>query len=128
MNEPVWIRQDVILAFHERLLSEHGGSAGLREPGLLESAMDRPRNLFAYSNPTLHDLAASYGYGIIKNHPFIDGNKRIGMGAAVLFLEVNAMRFTATEEDAVLRTLALAAGEMTESAFAAWLEANSHPA
>jgi death on curing protein len=128
MNEPIWIRPDVIIAYHERLLAEHGGSAGIREPGLLESASDRPRNLFAYSNPTLHDLAASYGYGIVKNQPFIDGNKRIGLGAAVLFLELNGIRFTATEEDAVLRALALAAGEMTESAFAAWLESNSHPA
>ena len=90
--------------------------------------MDRPRNLFPYSNPTLHELAASYVLGIVKNHPFIDGNKRIGLGVAVLFLEVNAIRFTATEEDSVLRTLALAAGEMSESAFAAWLKANSHPA
>ena len=128
MTAPVWIRQDVILAFHERLLAEHGGSAGLREPGMLESAMDRPRNLFAYSNPTLHDLAASYGFGIVKNHPFVDGNKRIGLGAAILFLELNGLRFTATEEDAVVRTLALAAGGMTEAAFAAWLEANSRPA
>ena len=84
--------------------------------------------MFAYSNPTLHDLAASYGYGIVKNQPFIDGNKRIVLGAAVLFLELNGIRFTATEEDAVLRALSLAAGEMTESAFAAWLEANSQPA
>jgi death-on-curing protein len=128
MNEPVWIRQDVILAFHERLLAEHGGSAGLREPGLLESAMDRPKNLFAYSNPTLHDLAASYGFGLVKNHPFIDGNKRIGLAAAILFLELNNLKFTATEEDGVLRTLALAAGEMSEAAFAAWLEANSRAA
>ena len=128
MNEPVWIRQDVILAFHERLLAEHGGSAGLREPGLLESAMDRPKNLFAYSNPTLHDLAASYGFGLVKNHPFIDGNKRIGLAAAILFLELNNLKFTATEEDGVLRTLALAAGEMSEAAFAAWLESNSCPA
>lgn len=125
MKEPVWVRRDVVLAYHERLLAEHGGSAGLRDAGLFESALGRPENLFAYGKPTLFDLAASYAFGLVKNHPFIDGNKRIGFGTATLFLELNDRHFGATEVDVVLRTLALAAGEMSEAAYAEWLKANS---
>ncbi|HEY5752041.1 MAG TPA: type II toxin-antitoxin system death-on-curing family toxin [Chthoniobacterales bacterium] len=125
MKEPVWIRRDVVLAFHERLLAEHGGSAGIRDEGLLESAFGRPENLFADEKPTLFDLATSYAFGLVKNHPFIDGNKRIAFATAALFLELNGRRFTAPEVEVVLRTLALAAGEMSEEAFAEWLKANS---
>jgi death on curing protein len=125
MKEPVWVRRDVVLAFHDRLLAEHGGAAGIRDEGLLDSALGKPQNLFAYGKPNLFELAASYGFGLVKNHPFIDGNKRIGFATASLFLELNGYEFNATEVDVVLRTLALAAGEMSEAAYAEWLKANS---
>ena len=125
MKEPVWGLRDVVLAFHERLLAEHGGSAGIRDEGMLESALGRPENLFAYGKPTLFDLAASYAFGLVKNHPFIDGNKRIGFATAALFLELNGRHFGGAEVEVVLQTLALAAGELTESAYAEWLKANS---
>jgi len=128
VKEPVWVRRDVVLAYHERLLSEHGGSAGIRDEGLFESALGRPQNLFAYGKPTLFELAASYAFGLVKNHPFIDGNKRIGFATAALFLELNDLHFLATEVEVVLRTLALAAGESSEAEYAAWLKANSREA
>lgn len=127
MKEPVWVRRDVVLAYHDMLLSRHGGGTGTRDEGMLESALDRPKNLSHYSKPSLGELAASYGYGLIKNHPFVDGNKRIGFATAVLFLELNGCPFSATEVESVLNTLALAAGEMEESAFATWLEFNLDP-
>ena len=125
MKEPVWVRRDGVIAVHDHLLAEHGGSAGIRDEGLLDSALGKPQNLFAYGKPSLFDLAASYGFGLVKNHPFIDGNKRIGFATASLFLELNGYEFRATEVDVVLRTLALAAGEMTEASYAEWLKANS---
>lgn len=128
MKTPVWVRRDVVLAFHESLLAEHGGASGIRDEGLLDSALGRPQNLFSYGKPTLFDLAAAYGFGLVKNHPFMDGNKRIGFAIAAVFLELNGFILRASEVDAVLRTLALAAGELTEAAYAAWLEANSEKA
>jgi death-on-curing protein len=128
MKEPVWVRRDVVLAFHDRLLVEHGGSPGIRDEGLLASALGRPENLIAYGTPTLFDLAASYAFGLVKNHPFVDGNKRIGFATAILFLELNGSIFRAEEVDAVLRTLALAAGEMAEAEYAGWLQANARRA
>lgn len=125
MKDPMWVRRDVVLAFHERLLAEHGGAAGIRDEGLFESALGRAENLFAYGKPTLFELAASYAFGLVKNHPFIDGNKRIGFATAALFLLLNGVRLGATEVDAVIRTLSLAAGEMSEADYAAWLKANS---
>lgn len=106
------------------LLAEFGGASGIRDEGLLDSALMRPQNLFAYENPTLERLAASYAYGLIKNHPFCDGNKRIAFTAAVLFLEINGERVIADEAEAVIQTLALAAGEQTEEAYADWLVKN----
>jgi len=125
MKAPVWVRRDVVLAVQEMLLAEHGGAAGLRDEGMLDSALGRPENLFAYGKPTVFELAASYAFGLAKNHPFIDGNKRIGFATGIIFLELNGYVFTATEVDAVLKTLALAASELTESAYAAWIQANS---
>jgi death on curing protein len=92
---------------------------------LLESALARPENLFAYGEPTVHDLAASYAFGIVKNHPFVDGNKRTGFTVAILFLELNGQRFIAPEADATVQTLGLAAGEISEGRYAEWLKANS---
>lgn len=126
MKEPEWILKETVLALHEQSLSEHGGSSGIRDEGLLDSALGKPQNQFAYGAPNLFDLAASYAFGLVKNHPFIDGNKRTGFVTAILLLQLNGWRFTADEADAAIRTLALAAGDMTESAYAAWLETNSH--
>ena len=128
MKEPVWLRKDVLLAVHERLLAEHGGSSGIRDEGLLESALGRPQNLFAYGKPTLFDLASAYAYGVIKNHPFVDGNKRTGFMAAYLFLGRNGYEFAAAEGDVVIKTLAVASGEIDEQHYAMWLRTNSKPA
>ncbi len=121
MKEPVWIDMEDCLSFHEEMLARHGGIAGIRDQGLLDSALHRPIQLHSYGKPTLFDLAAAYATGIIKNHPFLDGNKRAGFIAAALFLEINGLRFCASEEEVVLNTLALAAGEMDEATYASWL-------
>ena len=125
MKEPIWVRRDVVLAYHDLLLASHGGGTGIRDEGMLDSALDRPKNLFHYEQPSLHELAASYGFGLVKNHPFVDGNKRIGFATAVLFLEINGWKFSATEVDAVLKTLAMAASEIDEADFSRWLKENS---
>lgn len=125
MKEPVWVFREVVFMLHEQSLAQFGGLAGVRDEGLLDSALGKPLNLFAYGKPTLFDLAASYGYGIVKNHPFIDGNKRTGFIVAVTFLELNGLRFAASEVDTTVCTLALATGEMSEAAYSAWLKANT---
>lgn len=125
MKEPVWVFREVVFMLHEQSLAQFGGLAGVRDEGLLDSALGKPLNLFAYGKPTVFDLAASYGYGIVKNHPFIDGNKRTGFIVAVTFLELNGLRFAASEVDATVCTLALATGEMSEAAYSAWLKANT---
>ena len=125
MKEPEWVLRETVLTLHEQSLAQFGGLAGIRDEGLLDSALGRPQNLFAYGKPTLFALAASYAFGLAKNHPFIDGNKRTAFVTAVLFLELNGLRFSAEEADAAVRTLALAAGEMTEAEYEAWLKANS---
>jgi death-on-curing protein len=128
MKEPQWLLRETVLALQERILAEFGGLSGLRDAGLLDSVLARPRQLFAYGKPTLFELAAAYAYGLIRNHPFLDGNKRIGFTAAVAFLELNGCRFTASEADATLRTLALAARDLDEPGYAAWLRQNSRKA
>ncbi len=125
MKEPVWVLREVIFILHEQSLAQFGGSVGIRDEGLLDSALGRPLQRFIYDKPTHFELAASYAFGLVKNHPFIDGNKRTGFIAAMAFLELNGWRFHASEVDATVRTLALAAGEMTESAYAEWLKVNS---
>ena len=125
MNEPNWIERPILLAVQAELLNRFGGLAGIRDEGLLDSAIGKPRNLFTYGRPTIFELAASYAAGLVKNHPFLDGNKRIGFMAAYIFLGANGWSLIAPEEEAVLETLALAAGESSESAYAAWLEKNS---
>ena len=125
MKEPVWVLREVVLTLHEQSLAQFGGSAGVRDEGLMASALGKPPHLFACGKPTRFDLAASYAFGLVKNHPFIDGNKRTGFIVAVLFLELNGCQFFAGEVDATVRTLALAAGDMTEAAYAQWLKTNS---
>lgn len=126
--EPRWIEREVCLAVHDMLLSQYGGCAGLRDPGLLDSALARPLQLHAYGSPSLAELAASYAAGIINNHPFLDGNKRAGFMLGTGFLELNGMEFFASEADAVIKTLALAAGELNEASYAEWLTQNSREA
>lgn len=125
MKEPLWIDREDVLAIHDMMLAQHGGMVGLRDAGLLESGLNRPRQIFAYEKPTLHQLAAAYAHGIVQNHPFLDGNKRTGFMATATFLEVNGLEFTATEADVVIATLALADRKMSEQEYAAWLLANS---
>ncbi len=124
MKEPVWVDMADALSFHEEMLARFGGLPGLRDKGLLESALHRPRQLFDYGEPDLFDLAAAYASGIVRNHPFLDGNKRAGFMAAALFLEINGFSFRATEEDVVLQTLGLAAGQIKAAAYAKWLKAS----
>jgi death on curing protein len=124
MKEPVWLDRTDCLAIHEMMLSQHGGLAGVRDEGLLESALGKPQNLFAYGSPTLPEMAASYAAGIILDHPFWEGNKRTGFMVASTFLELNGLAFTASEESVVEKTLALAAGKLKESGYASWLKEN----
>jgi death-on-curing protein len=125
MREPYWLTREECLALHDMMLSHYGGMAGVRDEHLLDSALGRPRQRFAYGKPDLAELAAAYAAGVVKNHPFLDGNKRTGFMMGAGFLERNGLEFHAGEVDAVLRTLALAAGEMDEAAYADWLRANS---
>ena len=126
MNEPIWLDSQDLYVLHNQLLARFGGLEGIRDEGLLESALHRPVQKFQYApKSTLPELAASYSYGIARNHPFFDGNKRSALLAAIVFLEMNGMKFKATEEEAVLETIALAAGERTEEEFASWLTKNS---
>jgi death on curing protein len=125
MKTPVWVLREAVLALHEQALVEFGGEAGIRDEGLLDSAMANPQNLFAYGKPDLFELAANYGFGLVKNHPFVDGNKRIGFIVAVVFLELNGYIFQATEAEAAVRTFELAAGKTSEAEYAEWLKANS---
>ena len=128
MNEPWrWLAADVLLAVHEEQLAEHGGAAGVRDLGLFESALARPQNVAAYGNPDAADLAASYGVGLAKNHPFIDGNKRTAFVAVELFLALNGHDLVADDADCVLTMLSVAAGSLDEPGFAAWLRTHSRP-
>jgi death-on-curing protein len=127
VTEPNWIERAECLAFHDELLARFGGLGGIRDEGLLDSALNRARHLMHYGNPSTFDLAAAYAEGIVKNHPFFDGNKRTGLMAAALFLETNGLSFEAPEEEAVLQTLALAAGEIGVDEFSAWLEKSCSP-
>lgn len=120
-----WIQENVVLAIHERLLADHGGATGIRDRGLLDSALARPLNLEAYDAPDIFQAAAAYAHGIVRNHPFVDGNKRVGFMLAFVFLGRNGWDLRATEVDATQMMLALAAGECAESKFADWLRANS---
>ena len=116
-----WIDKRALLLLHDESLSVHGGASGMRDEGLLDSALARPLNLVAYGEPDIADLAAAYGLGLAKNHAFVDGNKRAAFLAVGLFLYLNGYRFVATQAEATLTILAIAAGELDDAAFAAWL-------
>lgn len=116
-----WLSRAVLIAVHEEQLAEHGGAAGLRDEGLFDSALARPQQLANYGEPDVANLAAACAFGLLRNHPFIDGNKRTGYVAAELFLVLNGYAMTATDESAMLTTLSLAAGDIDEATFADWL-------
>lgn len=122
-----WISKQALLLLHAESLAEHGGGAGMRDEGLLDSALARPLNLAAYGDPDVAALAASYGVGVAKNHPFVDGNKRAALLATGLFLYFNGYKLTATQADTTVTMLSVAAGELTEDAFAAWLRQHAQP-
>lgn len=125
MTRWVWIDKRALLLLHDESLAEHGGAAGMRDEGLLDSALARPLNLVAYGDPDVFDLAAAYAVGVAKNHPFVDGNKRAAFLAAGLFLALNGKRLTASQFDATTTMLGVAAGQVDEPSFARWLRANA---
>ncbi len=122
MTTPVWLPRTVICAIHQELLSRFGGLPGIRDEALLESALARPEQLFAYGDPSIHELVTAYAHGIVKNHPFLDGNKRVGFMTSYVFLGANGLTLEATEEEVVVKTSALAASDCTEAEYATWLE------
>lgn len=115
-----------VLAAHDRLLAEHGGAEGLRDAALLESALARPRQHYAYGSPDIIELAALYTAGIVRNHPFVDGNKRTGFATGAAFLRLNGFDLRATEPEATKAVLALAAGELDDAGYANWLRSKSN--
>ncbi|HEX3739962.1 MAG TPA: type II toxin-antitoxin system death-on-curing family toxin [Terriglobales bacterium] len=124
-KEPFWILERVVLAAHSRLLAVHGGAEGLRDSGLLQSALARPRQHYSYSSPDIIELAALYTAALVRNHPFVDGNKRTGFAIGVAFLELNGFVLQAAETDATQAVLALATGDIDEAGYGAWLRSNS---
>ncbi len=127
MTAFVWIDAEVVWAVHEAQLAEHGGSAGVRDAGLLDSALARPVNLEAYGEPDVADCAAAYGFGIARNHPFIDGNKRAAFVCVELFLALNGYALNVGDVECVVTMLTLAAGDTDESQFATWIRAHMAP-
>ncbi|HEY0236358.1 MAG TPA: type II toxin-antitoxin system death-on-curing family toxin [Afipia sp.] len=124
MSEPLWLTRQIIEAIHDEQLAIHGGAGGLRDEGMLESALDRPRNKWSYEQAELAELAAAYGYGIARNHPFIDGNKRTSLLALYTFLGVNGIDFDVPEAEAATMILSLAAGEVSEDGLTRWIRDN----
>lgn len=120
-----WIDRTALVLLHDESLAEHGGAAGIRDEGLLESALARPANLAAYESPDFADLAAAYGLGVARNHPFVDGNKRAAFLAVGLFLALNGYRLVSAQAEATLTMLALAAGDIDETTFAGWIREHS---
>ncbi len=124
MSEPFWLTSQIVIAIHDEQLAIHGGAGGMRDEGMLESALDRPRNRWAYEQAELPELAAAYAFGIARNHPFVDGNKRTSLLALYTFLGVNDIDFIVPEADAAAMILSLAAGEVSEQSLARWIRDN----
>ncbi len=124
----VWLSRDLVLAIHAEQLARHGGAAGLRDTGLLESALARPFNLAAYNEPDIAELGATYAIAIARNHPFIDGNKRAAFMALVLFLALNGTAFDPPEVEATITMLSMAAGDVDDPTFIAWVRRHAQPA
>jgi death-on-curing protein len=120
MNEPIWVLKKVVLAIHVEQISEHGGEEGIRDEGLLDSALSRPQNYYFYKKSDLFELAANYAYGIIQNHPFIDGNKRTAFVTSVLFLALNNYDIKASRQEKVMMFINLADKKIRESELASW--------
>jgi len=128
MDEPIWVDKPETLVAHSRQLAEHGGSDGIRDETLLDSALAKPRNVFAYADsPSLSALAASYAFGIAKNHPFVDGNKRTALVVSEGFLRFNGVKIVAPPEEKYLTFLHLADGSLSEEELAAWFTSHSVP-
>lgn len=126
-TEPKWLGVEAVLVMHEEQLAEHGGAVGVRDLGLLDSALARPRNAWSYGESDLVALAALYAAGVMRNHPFVDGKKRTGFLAAYAFLYVNGLEIVADEAEVIVQCLSLAASEIGEAEFAAWLRENVRP-
>ena len=124
MNEPFWLTRRIIIAIHDEQLAIHGGASGLRDEGMLDSALDRPRTKWAYESADLPELAAAYAFGIARNHPFVDGNKRTSLLALYTFLGVNGIDFVVPEAEAAAIILSLAAGEVSEENLTRWIRDN----
>lgn len=127
MPDWTWLRQDVVLALHDEQIAEHGGLSGVRDLALVESALARPINLAAYNDPDAAGLAAAYAFGLARNHPFADGNKRTAAVAALTFLLLNNVEFIISEAELVVMTLALAAGDLSEDEVACWFRDHIAP-
>lgn len=125
MTHWIWLDDAVLMAVHDEQLAEHGGIAGVRDEGMFLSAMSRAQNLVAYGEPDFAELAAAYGVGIAKNHPFLDGNKRTAFVAVELFLMMNGYSLKANDVECIITMLAVASGDMDEASFAAWLRNSS---
>ena len=123
----VWLSRDLVLAIHDEQIAEHGGAAGLRDAGLLESALARPLNLAGYGTPDTAELGATYALAIARNHPFIDGNKRTAYVALELFLALNGIAFPVSDAEATLTTLSMAAGDIDDPTFIAWVRRHAAP-
>ena len=124
MSEPIWLTRQIIVAIHDEQLAIHGGASGLRDEGMLESALDRPRNKWAYENAELPELAAAYTFAIARNHPFVDGNKRSALLAIYTFLGLNGFDFVVPEAEAAAVILAMAGGEISEEGLTRWIRDN----
>lgn len=125
MNEPKWVRRDAVLVIHDRQIELFGGQYGLRDAGLLDSAIARPKNFYFYENADLIRLAAAYGYGICQNHPFIDGNKRTAFVVTIAFLKINGFHFQASQVEVVVTMESLADGILSEPSLIDWLKNHS---
>jgi death on curing protein len=124
MSEPVWLTSDLVIAFHDEQLKLFGGPSGIRDRSMLESALGRPKNKWSYGEEDLALLAAAYAYGVAKNHPFVDGNKRAALLSVVVFLGLNGVRFLADNAQAVVMIRDLAAGEVDEDGLSRWIRDN----
>jgi death-on-curing protein len=124
MSEPFWLARQMVVAFHDEQLAIHGGASGLRDEGMLESALDRPKNKWSYENAELPELAAAYAFGLARNHPFVDGNKRTALLALYTFLGVNGIDFDVPEAEAAAMIISLAAGEVSEESLTRWIRDN----
>ncbi len=125
MKEPIWIEEELVVTIHKRQISEHGGFDGIRDNGLLLSALSRPKHLYAYEEVNIAQLSASYAYGIARNHPFLDGNKRTALVICRTFLRINDYDLKVTNEDKYITFLSLASGDITEEELAKWIEKNT---